>query len=134
LKAFTLLIGLAIAALGAVGLFMPELILDISRRLATPGGLYVAAAIRVGVGILLLGLAGRSRSPVGLRILGAFTFLAGLVTPLIGADRAQAYIEWWSARGPLVLRLWSVLAVAIGLFIAWAVIPQRRRRLRPAHP
>jgi hypothetical protein len=38
-KAFTLLIGVAIALLGAVGVFVPELLLDISRRLATPVGL-----------------------------------------------------------------------------------------------
>jgi hypothetical protein len=133
MKAFALLVGFAIALLGAVAFFVPDLLLDISRRLATPVGLWGAAGIRVALGVLLLGIASRSRSPTGLRILGAFTFLGGLATPLVGVARAQAYIDWWSARDSVVLRIWALLAVVLGLFIAWAVTPGRYRPVPPAY-
>ena len=104
MKAFALFLGFALAALCAVALVTPELLLGVARHFATPAGLYVAAALRIGLGILFLGIAGRSRSPTGLRILGAITLIGGVLTPFVGVDRAQAYLDWWSHRGDLVLR------------------------------
>ncbi len=132
MKTSTFILGLVLAALGVVALFTPSVLLELARRIATPEGLYLAAAIRIGFAALLLAVAGRSRSPVGLRVLGVLTLIAGLVTPFIGAERAQEAIVWWSSRGALPVRLWSVVAIAFGLFMAWAVTPERRRAPRAA--
>lgn len=134
MKILTFIAGFTIAVLGALGVFMPELLLGLSSRLATPVGLYVAAGIRIGLAILLFSVAGRSRSPIALRIIGGFTFLAGLVTPLVGAERAREYVEWWSMRGTVILRFGAMIALLLGAFIAWAVLrPHQDLRLRPAH-
>jgi hypothetical protein len=122
-RTLAVLLGLAIAVLCGASFVAPGVLLGIAHQLASSTGLLVAAAIRIGVGLLLLGVAERSRSPTGLRVLGGITLVAGLVTPLIGADRAQAFVEWWSHRGLLALRLWAALGVALGLYIAWAATP-----------
>jgi vacuolar-type H+-ATPase subunit I/STV1 len=133
MKALALLFGFALVALGLVTLVVPEVLIDVARHFATPVGLWVAAVLRVALGLLLVHVAPSSRMPLVLRVIGAMSFLAGLVTPLIGVDRARTYVEWWAERGSLAFRGWALIAIALGGFILWALFPQRQRReLRPA--
>lgn len=138
MKTLALLIGLAILVLGVLGVIVPDAILLIGRRAATPVGLYIAGLVRVAIGLVLLAVAPASRYPIALRVLGALIFLAGLVTPLFGVDRARAFVEWWTEQGRAMMRLWGFVAAALGFFIAFAVIDRHgalvRRARRSAHP
>ena len=51
--------------------------------------------------ILATALPGRAQShaPKTLRILGVVTVVAGIITPLVGVDRAHAIGGWWADRG-----------------------------------
>ena len=121
-----LLVGLFILAMGVLGIVAPDGLLTAVRSLLTPGGLYLVAALRVVFGVVLLLAAPSSRAPTVLRLLGMITFIAGLITPLFGIERARAIFEWWFARGPAFMRLWTALAVAFGAFVVYAVAPRRR--------
>jgi len=128
-----LLTGLLILVLGVLGVIVPEAMLLVGRWSATPAGLLVAGFVRVAIGLVLLGVARESRYPIALYVLGAFTFLAGLATPLFGVDRAIAILDWWTAQGRAFMRLWCLVVAALGFFIAFAVIDGhgamvRRRR------
>lgn len=118
-----LTLSLAIAALGAVGIVAPGRLLDVVRHFQTPGGLYVAAGIRLVLGVALLFAASGSRAPVALRILGVFVILVGLATPFFGIDRFRRLLDWWSAQGPGFVRIWAAFALAFGLLLAYAVVP-----------
>jgi hypothetical protein len=52
-------------------------------------------------------------------VLGVTTAVAGLW----GIDRAVASIEGWLRQGPEAVRLTSVLIVALGGFLAYALAP-----------
>lgn len=120
------LLGLVVAFLvifiGLTGVVAPDYLAMISQRAVTPVGIYVAAALRIGFGIVLMIVAPSSRAPRTLRILGALALLAGVATLFLGVERAQAVLEWWLAQGPACTRLWAVLPLVLGSFIAYAIL------------
>jgi hypothetical protein len=120
------LVGLFITAIGLLGVVAPRELLTVVRSIQTPLGLCLVAALRVIFGLVLVLVAPSSRAPRVLRLLGFTMFVAGLITPLIGVDRARAILDWWSNQGPAFMRVWAGLAVALGTFVVYAVAPHRR--------
>ncbi|OGL29919.1 MAG: hypothetical protein A3G44_08385 [Candidatus Rokubacteria bacterium RIFCSPLOWO2_12_FULL_73_47] len=118
-----LVLSLLVAALGALGVVAPARLVGVVRRLESPGGLYAAAALRVVLGVALVLTAPTSRAPEVVRLLGAVIVVAGLVTPLVGVARFRRLREWWSARGPIFMRVWAGFALVLGLWLAYAVAP-----------
>ena len=121
-----LLVAAFIVLVGITGVFAPDRLFAIGRYVVTPAGLYAIAAVRIAVAIVLIMVAPRSRVPRLLRVLGAAVLLAGLMTPLFGAERARAILDWEAAQGPGLIRACAFLAVALGGFLAFAVTPSRR--------
>ena len=112
-----------IAVLGGLGMVSPARLLALVRRVQTPGGLYVAAALRLVLGVALLVVAPASKATQVLRIIGVLAVAAALTTPLVGLARWGRLVEWWSAQGSLVVRVWAVIPLALGLYVAWSVLP-----------
>lgn len=101
-----------VAVVSAVGLVVPAALLAIARPFLSPAGLYAAAGLRPALGTALFVTAPTSRAPQALRIVGVVIFVAGLVTPLLGVERARAIVEWWAAQGSPLMRVWAVVALA----------------------
>jgi hypothetical protein len=120
--------GVAMMAIGIVGLADPAFLLAATSFTRTSTGLYIVAAIRVAVGFVLIGAAATSRMPRTVRILGAFIVLSGIITLFIGVERAREIVEWWSAQGDAFMRAWASMAVIFGLFIIYEVTPRRGAR------
>jgi len=114
---------LLIVALGALGVVSPRRLLGVVRHFEGAAGLYAAAALRVMFGIALVLAAPTSRAPAAVRIAGWVILVAGLVTPLFGVERFRRLLAWWSARGPVFMRAWAGLALAVGLLLTYAVAP-----------
>ena len=89
-----LLVALFAIVVGVVGIFMPDSLITIGRYVATPVGLYVIAAIRVAIGLVLMLVAPTSRVPRTLRVVGAIVVVAGLATPLFGVERTRAIFSY----------------------------------------
>ena len=115
-----LLLSLLIAALGALGVVSPSRFLAVVRFFETPKGLYVAAALRVALGVALFLAAPSSRAPDALRIFGVLAVVAGVATPLLGRSRRAT--RALSGTG-LTVRGWAALALVLGLLLAFAVSP-----------
>jgi len=49
--------------------------------------------------------------------------VAGLITPLFGLERFGRILNWWSARGPVFMRVWAGFALVMGLLLAYALVP-----------
>jgi hypothetical protein len=126
MKALALLVAFFVAGIGLVGLVAPYSFVSAGEYVITPAGLYAVAALRVGVGLLLLGMASASRMPKMLRVFGVVALVAGLTTPFFGVERSRAVMDWWAAQGPGLMRLLAALIVALGCFIAYVVSGQRR--------
>jgi hypothetical protein len=119
-----MVLGFVVAAIGVLGVAAPSVLLELGRSMQSAGALYVVAAVRVGFGTILFWAAPNSRTPRTLRILGIFMIIAGLVTPLVGAEPSRAVFDWWSTQGPFFARAWPIVAVGFGLFIAYATSPR----------
>jgi hypothetical protein len=126
MRYLALLVAFFIMCVGVTGIFMPDTLMAVGRYVVTPNGLYAVAALRVGIGLVLMFVARISRAPRTLRTLGAVVFVAGLATPLFGVDRARAVLDWEATQGTALIRIGAVLAVLAGGFLAFAVAADRR--------
>ena len=118
-----IILSLAIAALGAVGLVSPDRLVRFAKLFQSRSGLYSAAAFRLALGLALILAAVSSKAPEVLRILGVVLIIAGLATPVVGVERSRKLIEWWAGLGSGFVRAWGCIALAIGLLLVYAVAP-----------
>jgi hypothetical protein len=76
MRPLALILAFFIMCVGVTGIFMPETLLSVRRYVVTPNGLYAVAALRVGIGLVLMSVARVSRAPKTLRTLGAVVCVA----------------------------------------------------------
>ena len=87
-------------------------------------GQYIAAAIRIVVGLILLFAASETRVPTGFRIFGGLVLLAGVVLPLIPLELWAALIRWVTFESPAVIRIGAgVGGSLLGAFLVHAARP-----------
>jgi uncharacterized protein YjeT (DUF2065 family) len=126
MKALGLLIALFFVCLGVVALIAPYALLSLAPHIVTPTGLYIAAALRIVIGLVLLGAALASRMPKTLRVFGIVALIAGVGTLFLGVDRARAIASWGSNQGGSAIRVFGLLALVVGGVIAYALVANRR--------
>ena len=105
LRALTTVAGFAIAGLGVLGIAAPTVLLRLGASLLTPTALYAVAAIRILFGGLLIVVASSSRVPKTLRVFGAVIVAAGVLTPVVGSERATVAFSEVTAQGPNFVRI-----------------------------
>jgi hypothetical protein len=113
-------IGALIVVIGIAILLAPEILKKILVRLLETDRFYVIAILRIVIGVLFLLAAGSTRFPMFITIMGFFFILAGVLIPVIGSGRLKAFASWWLERGNAVIRLWALIAIALGAAFVWA--------------
>jgi len=127
MRSLTLLVALFIVAVGMAGVIAPDNLVTVGRYVITPVGLYAVAALRVGIGLVLMLVAPISRAPKTLRAIGAVVLVAGLATPSFGVERARAVLDWEVSQGTALIRIGAALVLTIGAFLAFAVATGREQ-------
>jgi hypothetical protein len=114
------LAGIAVAAIGLLGVVAPgQLTLLIgSWRILT--WLPVTAALRVGLGILFLAAASSCRVPDLVRAVGILEFAGATGLLVLGSERLRRFVAWWLSRPPLFIRCWCLTAIAFGILLAYS--------------
>lgn len=125
MQMFATVMSALFAGLGAMAVFWPEQVIDISRSLSTPVGLLTAAALRILFGALLVAAAPHSRAPNLLRVFGVLILLAGLSTPLFGVELAKVLLEVSAEDGGVWMRITGTIAIALGALFVWALAPKQ---------
>ena len=126
MRVLAVVLGLAVAAIGVVGLVAPSLLFDFGRSLQSAAALYAVSGVRVLFGLVLFLAAAGSRMPKTLRVIGIVMVVAGLIGPFFGVERIHAIVDWLSSRELWFIRLWMLVAIVFGLFVAYAVTPRSR--------
>ena len=126
MKPLVMCIGLLIAAVGILGIAAPSVLLAFGLSLLTTAGLYIIAAGRVLLGLLLLWVAPASRAPIVLRVLGVFAVIAGVITPFFGVERSRMVLDWWAGQSAAYIQIGMGFVIILGLFIVYAVAPRRQ--------
>ena len=101
-------------------LVIPEVLIGIGRNMVSPAGLYAAATVRVGIGLVLVLAAREARAPGLLRAIGAVVLVVGVATPLFGVDAARARLEWEAAHLTL-FRIEGAMFIGLGCVIVSAI-------------
>ena len=98
MKTVAFVMSLFIIAVGAAGILAPSALVWMAKHSLAPVELYSVATIRVAFGLLLISVAPASRAPKTLRVVAFIPLVAGIATPFIGIERAQAAIECGRSR------------------------------------
>src|SRR5205807_4032871 len=126
MQLLALFIALLISLVGLTGVISPETLASLGQHALTPVGLYVVAAIRIGIGTILLLAAPVSRAPRTLRVFAILAIIAGLATPFVGLAHSRRVVDWWLAQGFFWVRLHAGIALVLGGLLAYAVAPRRQ--------
>ena len=125
MRVAALIIGLLVAALGLVGMTVPEALLHLVSMIHLPPALYLAALLRVAFGVIFILAAPSSRLPAVLRILGVIMILAGMLTPFFGVQITELVLKSGSTDLGTV-RAFAAVASVLGGFIVYATGYKRR--------
>lgn len=117
--------GVLVMCVGAFVMVEPLGLKQFADTFLTSSGLWIGAALRVVVGVLLWVVAATSRMPRVLRVLGALFVLGGLLLPVLGLERLQGIAEWGAGLDALALRGVALVAAGLGAFIVWSLWPRR---------
>ena len=118
------LIALLLIVQGIIGLTAPTTFVGIVRWFQTPPMVYLAAVLRVAIGLVLVCAASESRAPKFLRVFGLIIVIGGLLSPFFGMQFATLILDWWSARGPSLVRVFAGVSLALGLLTTYAIAPK----------
>lgn len=117
-----MIFGLLLIAMGLTAMISPGLLLRYSDQFLTQTGLYAAMIIRLVMGVVLILAAPETRVPQALTVFGVIIFISGVITPLIGLERARRMVAYITSKPLTFQRVWASMALAIGLFLIWAVV------------
>ena len=116
-----LAVALFVFVMGAWGVFAPGSIFAFISGWSSKTGFWLAVLLRLSFGLALWFAAPDTRLPILLRALGALAIIMAFTLPLIGYPRFKRVIEWWTNQSHFVMRIWSLLAVAIGGVVLWSL-------------
>ena len=89
-------------------------------------GLYVAAGLRIVIGLLLVLSASSTRYPKSLLIVGGLVLLAGLGLPFFPIHLWAGPIRWFLVENLVVFRVaGGVGGMLLGAFFVHAALPER---------
>ncbi len=124
-RRFVIAFGALVMFVGLYVILQPNGLTQFAELFLSTTGLWIAVALRLTVGVLLLLSASTSRVPRTLRVFGVLFVVSGIVLPFVGLDRLTGIVEWGTSLDETVLRAVGFLAVALGGFFIWSVLPAR---------
>jgi len=114
------LFGIVMVAFGVIYLISPQATKKYmafwtkGRRIYTGGGLSIL------IGIILLLAASQCRLVWFVILIGIWALIKGIVLLVLGPEKLKSRINWWTERPVGVLRLLSLLVLAIGVLLIYS--------------
>lgn len=120
---FVMILGLAIAAVGVVGLVAPARMAAMASGFQFSEGLrFAAASGRMLIGIILFFAAYQTKFSVAVQVLAMFSVLAGVMVLVVSREWLQARVERVTAWPSGALRGVGALALVVGVFLFYAAV------------
>lgn len=113
-------LGALIGIAGLIGVATPAGLLRLMSRFVTQPRLYVIAAARLAIGVVLLLAAPQCRLTILVQITGVVAIVSGIATALIGEARVRRTLGWFTALPPAVIRLFCAGAIVFGAALVYA--------------
>ena len=117
-----LVVGAVIVLGGAFGVVAPLLFRGWAGACRSRPMLYVAALVRLSLGVLLLLAAPACRFTVLIQVLGVVAIFAVVVMFMLGQQRIDAMFDWWGRQSATIVRAWATVAVILGAVLIFAAV------------
>jgi uncharacterized protein YjeT (DUF2065 family) len=114
------IIGILIILEGILFLLKPEFLKKILEFISRGKRVYIAAGIRIVLGIVFLLAASHCRIIWVIIVLGLLLLISGIVMLTMKLDRLKTMINWWLAKSEVFLRIMAVVVAAVGIVILYS--------------
>ena len=116
--------GLWLIALGVYMLIQPRGALAALARMGGSTRIHLGEmALRILIGLAMIGAAAGSRFPLAVTVIGSFLIASAVVLLILPRRWHSAYSTWWALHIPVgVVRLIAPLSWAMGAVLIWTVI------------
>jgi hypothetical protein len=115
-------LGVLVAALCLYGVARPRELIRVVSALPAERRVPVMASVRAAMGIVLIVAAPDTAWPRSVAAIGALALVAAVVLVLLGCERVDAIVHWWTGAPAAVIRAWALLGVGFGAFLAMAAL------------
>jgi len=120
MTSFIVLVGVAIATVGAYGVVRPTMLVElVNSTWESPRAFPFAIVFRFALGIVLWVAAPECRHPDVVRVLGAIAVVAAIAALVLGRERIERFLVWWMERAAAFIRGWATVAIAFGGFLIY---------------
>lgn len=118
-----ILFGLLLTLLGVTGLVTPApLIRLVNAFWNAPRALYLAVGLRLFLGVVLVLAAPQTRFPMAVQVIGILSVVGAISLPIIGREKLQRLVAWWTSSSAVAIRLWAMVALLFGLFLIYVCV------------
>ena len=114
------IIGLLIVLEGILFLLKPVFLKKIAEFFIKGKRVYIAAGIRIVLGIVFLLAASHCRIFWVIMVLGLLLVFGGIAMLTIKLEKLKAIINWWQQKPENFLRIVSLAVVALGIVILYS--------------
>src|SRR2546423_1833588 len=120
-RLIALMLGVLMVLLGITALAALDRVWPLAKFTTTANGVYVAAGIRLAIGLIFVFAASGSRFPIVLRVMGILALLAGGATLVLGVQGARTIADALTNYGTTTVRALGLFVLLVGSFVAFAV-------------
>ena len=115
-------VGIALMLMSPLFLAIPAQLLAVVPNIIKGKNLYLVAALRVGLGCILLVVAASARHPLAIEIVGWLAVLAGLMMLVIPPEGLRAVVGWAQSWPIFVIRLLAPMVFSAGAYLVWVFL------------
>lgn len=111
------IIGIVIVAIAVAYLIKPSIMNRLLEFFKKGNRLYIAAPIRLGLGVVFLLAARECKCSWVIGGFGILLLISGILVLVLGPKKLRPMLEWWQKKSALFLRLMALITLAFGVVI-----------------
>jgi hypothetical protein len=111
------IIGIVIVAIGIAYILKPGVMKRIFEFFKKGNRLYVAAPIRLALGVVFLMGARECKQFWVIFVLGILFLISGILVLLLGPKRLVPILEWFQGQSEFLQRVVALIVLAVGVII-----------------
>ena len=111
------IIGIAIVAIGIVYILKPSVMKGLFDFFKKGNRLYVAAPIRLTLGVVFLMGARECRQFWVIMAIGILLLISGILVLVLGPRKLVPIIEWFQGQSEILQRVIALIVLAVGVVI-----------------
>ena len=114
------IIGIIFVAVGIVYLLKPDVMKWLMGFFKKGKRIYFVGLIRFVLAVIFLLAANQCEIPWVIIGFGILFMISGLLVFTLGSERIKSILDWWQKQSPLLLRVMSIIALAVGAVIIYS--------------